>query len=148
MTVGLDARVALLHKVWLFNACTEDELTHISGLFQPRTVADGDAVITEDEVGSEFFVIVTGTAVATTGGDKLEDLEAGGFFGEISLLDGGERLATVTATSKLELLVLDRHDFNEMLEAAMPEVTPKLLQVVGERMRALAQHDGKPIIGF
>jgi CRP/FNR family transcriptional regulator, cyclic AMP receptor protein len=117
-------------------------------LVHPRTVEKGTLVITEGEVGSEFFVIVTGTAAATIGGDKLEDLTAGDFFGEISLLDGGERLASVTATSKLDLLVLDRHDFNEMLEAAMPEVTPKLLQVVGERMRALAQHDGKPTIGF
>jgi CRP-like cAMP-binding protein len=148
MSVGLDARVALLHKVWLFDACTEDELAHIAGLVHPRTVDKDTAVIAEGEAGSEFFVIVKGTASATTGGDKLEDLEEGGFFGEISLLDGGERLATVTATSKLDLLVLDRHDFNEMLEAAMPEVTPKLLQVVGERMRALAQHDGKPTIGF
>ena len=66
----------------------------------------------------------------------------GSFFGEMALIDGGERTATVTATTDMQLLVLDRRDFNEMLEVAMPSVVPKLLAVVGARMRLLEQHAG------
>ena len=60
----------------------------------------------------------------------------------MALIDGGERIATVTATTPMKLLVLGRHDFNEMLEVAMPQVAPKLLAVVGARMRAIEQHAG------
>ena len=55
---------------------------------------------------------------------------------------GDAAVATVTATSPLKLLVLDRHDFNEMLEFAMPQIAPKLLAVVGARMRAIDEHNG------
>jgi CRP-like cAMP-binding protein len=60
----------------------------------------------------------------------------------MALIDGGERVATVTATSPMQLLVLDRHDFNEMLELAMPQIAPKLLAVVGARMRAIEEQTG------
>ncbi len=42
----------------------------------------------------------------------------------------------------MQLLVLDRHDFNEMLELAMPQIAPKLLAVVGARMRAIEEQAG------
>ena len=69
-------------------------------------------------------------------------MNPGGFFGEMALIDGGERVATVTAQTPMRLLVLGRHEFNEMLEIAMPAVTPKLLTVVGARMRTIDRHAG------
>jgi CRP-like cAMP-binding protein len=141
---SVDERVEMLRKVWLFSECTPEELEHIAALAQRRSADEGAVVIVEDEPGDEFFVVIDGQAVATVGGDPLEVLGPGSFFGEISLLDGGDRLATVTAKTALDLLVLSRESFNEMLDTAMPEVTPRLLQVVGERMRLLAQHQGKP----
>ena len=87
-------------------------------------------------------MVVEGDAVAAVDGDEVGTIGAGGFFGEMALIDGGERTATVVATSPMKLLVLDRHDFNEMLSIAMPEITPKLLAVVGARMRAIEWHDG------
>jgi CRP-like cAMP-binding protein len=86
------------------------------------------------------LVIVEGTAEARAGGDKLGDLEPGDFFGEMALIDGGDRTATVIATSPMNLLVLSRNDFNTMLSTAMPHVAPKLMQVMGERIRELQKH--------
>ena len=60
----------------------------------------------------------------------------------MALIDGGERVATVTAATPMRMLVLGRHEFNEMLEIAMPAVTPKLLAVVGARMRTIDRHAG------
>jgi len=145
---SVDERVALLRKVWLFSECTDDELEHIAALAQRRSVDEGTEVIVQGEPGDDFFVIIDGQAVAAVDGDPIEAMGPGAFFGEISLLDAGDRLATVTAKTPLDMLVLTRDDFNSMLEAAMPEVTPRLLQVVGERLRALAQHEGKPTIGY
>jgi len=144
MTFGadLDERVRLLRGIWLFSTCTDDELGRIAALTRPLEAAAGDELTRQGEPGVEFFVIVDGDAAASVDGDEIGTIGPGGFFGEMALIDGGERVATVTATSALKLLVLGRHDFNEMLEFAMPQVAPKLLAVVGARMRAIEDHAG------
>jgi CRP-like cAMP-binding protein len=140
--VELEERIALLGGVWLFSTCDEEEIERIAAMAQPRSVDAGAEMTREGEPGVEFFVIVEGDAVATVEGDEVGRISAGGFFGEMALIDGGERVATVTALNPMKLLVLGRHEFNEMLEIAMPSVAPKLLTVVGERMRAIEQHAG------
>ena len=97
----------------------------------------GDALTRQGDEGSEFFVIVDGDASAAVDGDEVGTIGPGGFFGEMALIDGGERVATVTATSPMQLLVLDRHDFNEMLELAMPQIAPEAPR---RRRRAHARH--------
>jgi trk system potassium uptake protein TrkA len=138
----IDDRVRLLHAIWLFSTCTVDELGRIASLAHPQEAAAGDELTRQGEEGSEFFIIVSGDASALVDGDEVGTIGPGGFFGEMALIDGGERVATVTATTPLRLLVLGRDDFNEMLEVAMPQVAPKLLSVVGARMRAIEQHAG------
>jgi CRP/FNR family cyclic AMP-dependent transcriptional regulator len=144
MTFGpdLEARIELLRGVWLFSTCTDAELERIAALAQPREAVAGEELTCQGEVGLEFFVVVEGSAAATVDGDEVGRIDRGGFFGEMALIDGGERVATVAALTAMQLLVLGRHDFNEMLEVAMPEVAPKLLAVVGSRLRAIEQHDG------
>jgi CRP-like cAMP-binding protein len=136
----LDERLRLLRGIWLFSTCTDDELGRIAALAHPREAEVGEALTRQGDEGLEFFVIVEGDASAAVDGDEVGTIGPGGFFGEMALIDGGERVATVTATSPLKLLVLGRHDFNEMLEFAMPQIAPKLLAVVGARMRAIEQH--------
>jgi CRP-like cAMP-binding protein len=138
----LDVRVQLLQGVWLFSGCSEAEIGRIAALTVPRSVATGTEVTREGDPGSEFFVVVEGDAVATVEGKKVGTIGAGGFFGEMALIDGAERVATVVASSPMQLLVLSRDDFNEMLSMAMPEVAPKLLAVVGARMRAIENSTG------
>ena len=138
----LDERITLLRGIWLFSTCTDDELGRIAALAHPMEAAVGDALTRQGEEGLEFFVIVEGDASASVDGDEVGTIGAGGFFGEMALIDGGERVATVTAMTPLRLLVLGRQDFNDMLELAMPQIAPKLLSVVGARMRAIEQHAG------
>lgn len=138
----LDERVELLRAIWLFSSCTDDELGRIAALARPIEAQTGDELTHQGEIGLDFFVIVEGNAVALVDGDEVGTIGTGGFFGEMALIDGGERVATVTATSPMRLLVLGRHDFNEMLQVAMPEIAPKLLAVVGARMRSIEQHAG------
>jgi CRP-like cAMP-binding protein len=144
MTEGIDLeqRIALLRRVWLFSACDDHEIEQIAAMAQARVVDAGTQVTMEDEPGLDFFVIAEGDAVATVDGDEVGRIGAGGFFGEMALIDGGERVATVTAQTPMHLLVLGRHEFNEMLAIAMPSIAPKLLTVVGARMRALDRHAG------
>jgi len=140
----LDERVELLRHAWLFSSCSDAELSRIAGLSISRDAAAGELLCTEGAPGDDFFVVVDGAAEASVGGEKVGDLGAGSFFGEMALIDGGDRTATVTATTPMQLLVLSRNDFNSMLATAMPTVAPKLLEVVGQRMRELQQQDGTP----
>ncbi len=144
MTAGadLDARAALLGGVWLFSGCTDDELARIAATSVPRTADVGTEITREGEPGEEFFVVVDGDAEALVEGRKVGTIGPGGFFGEMALLDGAERVATVVARSPMQLLVLGRDDFNEMLAVSMPQVAPKLLAVVGARMRAIESSTG------
>ena len=139
---AIDERITLLRGVWLFSACDDDELARIAALSRPREIAMGTEITSQGDEGDEFFVVVEGGAPASVDGDVVGTIGSGGFFGEMALIDGGSALATVTATTPMKVLVLDRHDFNEMLSIAMPEITPKLLAVMGARMRAIEQHDG------
>ncbi len=141
----VDRRVELLREVPLFTACTDDELARIGALAQPRHADAGEELCRQGDPGSEFFVLVDGTADVTVDGDKVAVFTAGSFFGEMALIDGGERTATVTATAPSELLVLDRHDFNEMLSTAMPHIVPKLVETMGQRIRELAKHAGQSL---
>jgi len=141
----LDHRVDLLREVWLFSSCTDDELSRIAGLTEARDVDADVELCTEGEPGDDFFVIVEGRAEARVDGEKVGELDAGGFFGEMALVDGGDRTATVVSTSPMSLLVLGRNDFNTMLSSAMPHVAPKLMQVMGERIRELAVRAGSPL---
>ncbi len=134
-TVKKHDRVELLRSVALFSGCSTKELGRIATLTTPVVVDTGHVLAREGEPGREFFVIVDGTAVATIEGAQIGTLGPGLFFGEMALLDGGPRVATVTARSPMVLLVLNRAEFNQLIEAAMPSVARKMLTVLGQRLR-------------
>jgi CRP-like cAMP-binding protein len=142
---SLNERVALLRGGWLFSECTDDELERIAALAHSTRVPAGHVVVREGDEGGEFFVMVDGRTRVTVEDQPVADLGPGSFFGEMALLDGGERVATVTAATDLELLVLHREEFNEMLAMTMPTVAPKLLAVVGRRVRELEARQGRGI---
>jgi CRP-like cAMP-binding protein len=139
----LSDRVALLRGGWLFSECTDDELERIAALTHAIRVPAGHAVVREGDEGSEFYMIVDGVHRVTVEGEPVAELGPGSFFGEMALLDGGERVATVTAVTDAELLVLHRDEFNDVLAMAMPTIAPRLLAVVGRRVRELEVREGR-----
>ena len=141
----LTDRVALLRGGWLFSECTDDELERIAALAHSLRVPAGHVVVREGDEGGEFYVVVEGTYRVTVDDQPVADLGPGSFFGEMALLDGGDRVASVTAVSDGELLALHRDEFNEMLAMAMPTLAPKLLAVVGRRVRELEAHQGRGV---
>jgi|RhiMethySRZTD1v2_1073278.scaffolds.fasta_scaffold186350_3 voltage-gated potassium channel len=136
-------RAALLRGGWLFSECTNDELERVAALAHPVHFPQGQVIVREGEPGDEFYVVVDGTTRVTLEDAPIADIGPGSFFGEMALLDGGERVATVTAITDVELLMLHRDEFNEMLLLAMPTIAPKLLAVVGRRIRALEARQGR-----
>ena len=76
-----------------------------------REVPAGAIVITEGEVAGEFYAIADGTLEVTQGGARRNELARGDYFGEIALLRGSTRMATVRAVTPARLLVLSKEDF-------------------------------------
>ena len=134
----------LLHSVWLFSDCTDDEVAHIAKAATTREVAAGTELCSEGDPGEEFFAVVDGAAEARKAGKKVGTLDAGSCFGEMALIAGGERMATVVTTAPTSLLVLSRANFTSLL-AAVPTVAPKLMQVMGQRIRELATASGSAL---
>ncbi len=134
MRVRRDERVALLKGVSLLSGCSSDELRRIASLTTEWDVAAGQVLAQQGEVGMEFFIIVSGKAKASRNGVKLATLAATDFFGELALLDGGERTATVVAETELRLLVLSRGEFKELCRS-YPSVMNKMLVELGSRLR-------------
>ena len=98
--------VTRLAKVPLFSDCSQRDLQTIARVVREIPHAAGTVIAREGDPGVGLFVILDGTADVTIGGRKKATLGPGDFFGEIALLDGGPRTATVTAKTDVKLLGL------------------------------------------
>jgi CRP/FNR family cyclic AMP-dependent transcriptional regulator len=127
-------RVELLRGVQLFAGCSTAELGKIASLATEHHAKAGQVLTERGDPGLEFFIIVEGEATATRKGAHLATLGPGSFFGELALLDGGTRTATVIAETDMRLLVLSRREFTGLLHVA-PSVSSKMLVELGSRLR-------------
>src|ERR1700681_4887590 len=105
-----------LGAVRLFQDCTGAELDTIVSVTTPLDFGAGKVLCREGERGDEFFVIVDGEVAVTSAAGRVATMGPGDFFGEMALLDGGPRIATVTTTTPARMLVLTRQEFNALLE--------------------------------
>jgi CRP-like cAMP-binding protein len=133
--VGSDEHVELLRDVWLFERCPTSELAAIARLASSLDVEPGTVLATEASPGHEFVVVVEGTAAVLSRGAEVGQIGPGMCFGELALLDGGPRTATVRAVTPMQLLVVDRSEFDELLDQA-PSVARRMLVTLAERFRS------------
>ena len=133
-----DPRVDRLRKVPLFEACNDKQLEFIATRVDEVDVPAGKTLTEQGRSGGEFFVILSGQAGVKRGGTSVASLGPGDYFGEIALLDNGERTATVTAASPMRLLVLSPGQFQDVLYQD-PAIAISLLHTVVRRLRASAK---------
>jgi CRP/FNR family transcriptional regulator, cyclic AMP receptor protein len=133
-----DARIRHLQRVPLFSGFTEGELGRIVELSRIVEVAAGTVVTEMGEPGESFFVIIDGMVAARTPIGAGSELKPGDFFGEMSLLDGEPRSATIVATTDLRLLVVDRTHFWRLLDET-PDLIRRILTILSRRVRRLEQ---------
>jgi uncharacterized membrane protein len=131
----------LLGNIPLFAKLTEPELAALVGLLATRKVARQQTIVRIGEEGTEFYVIQKGRVVVTAPDEqgaevKIAELGPGNFLGEISLLDGGPRTATVRALESVTLLVLERAAFVQFL-MTHPSASVHILTTLGARQREL-----------
>jgi CRP/FNR family transcriptional regulator, cyclic AMP receptor protein len=123
-----------LSDVPLFSGCSKKDLQRLAKAADQLHVASGTVLTREGDVGREAFILLEGTAEVRRDGEVVAELGPGAHVGELSLLDGGPRTATVTATSEVELLVLSRGAFNGVLDE-IPTLAHKLLVSLAKRLR-------------
>jgi CRP/FNR family transcriptional regulator, cyclic AMP receptor protein len=118
-----DARLAAIP---LFEGLSKKELRLVSQLMTELTIAPGTTLIEQDTVGRECMIIVSGTAVVRRNGRKIATLGSGDIMGELSVLSGLPRTATVVADTELVIESLNRREFMSLLDDS-PRIAKKIL---------------------
>ncbi len=128
-----DAKMDLIKNAPLFARCSKSELRDIAAVADEIDLREGKELTREGEPGREFFVLVEGTADVRRKGRKVNTMNPGDFFGEIALISGQPRTATVTATSPVRALVITDRAFRNLLKKS-PAMQLKVLQTLAERL--------------
>jgi small-conductance mechanosensitive channel/CRP-like cAMP-binding protein len=129
----LEARLSLLGAVDLFKVLGREELEHLANAVVPRLFGAGERIIEEGAAGQTFYVVASGTvAVTTRRGVEVTRLVRGQYFGEMSLLTGEPRSATVVAVDDAVLFELDRPGFGDLF-AEHPGLATQLSTILAER---------------
>lgn len=128
-----------LSFVPIFSEVNDETLQKIEAVGSRKSYAKNDVILQEEEIGSALFVIVKGKVkVARNSNDGREViltiLSENDFFGEMAILDGQTRSATVTALEDTDLFIIQRNDFLTLLQSN-PEVSIALLQELTQRLR-------------
>jgi CRP-like cAMP-binding protein len=130
------AREDPLVSVPLFSGLSRRELKRCGQVAKSVSFDAGDVIAEEGEEGLAFYVITSGEASVKRRGKNAATLIPGDFFGEVSLLDGGPRTATVVANTPLTCLSILRWDFRNLLEKE-PSLAPKILKELAKRLRQI-----------
>ena len=134
------APVDLLRRVPLFGELRDKDLKMLAESFSERSFRSGDELTTEGAGAAGFFVIESGEAKVTVDGEDRRTLRSGDYFGEIALIDGGTRTATITATSDGRAYGLTSWVFRPLVEKNAAIAWP-LLEAMARRVRELDRHD-------
>jgi CRP/FNR family transcriptional regulator, cyclic AMP receptor protein len=129
------APVEAVKRVPLFAELNKRELEQVARLFKQRRFAPGETVAREGSGGAAFYLIDSGEAAVSVGGEERPVLKPGDYFGEIALIDEGARSATVTAASELVCYGLTYWDFRPLVQDNA-QISWKLLQFMVGRLRA------------
>ena len=98
-------------------------------------VSSGRTLIAAGDFTAEVLLVLAGTASCHVGSREVATFVTGDFFGEVATLCGGPRTATVTATSEMDLWVLSKGEFDEVLQVS-PDIARRMLCAMARRLRA------------
>lgn len=133
-----DELVEVLHGVPIFSELGPRDLRAVAQAGKEITRPAGATLAKEGETGAGFFLILEGTALVRFGDRVHRELTKGDSFGEVALLDGGPRTATVMATSPVRMLGLTSWAFKALVHEH-PSIALKLLEVLAGHIRRSAQ---------
>jgi CRP/FNR family transcriptional regulator, cyclic AMP receptor protein len=127
--------VDLLRLVPLFRGMTDRSFDAIANLASETSYEADDVLVRQGEPGHEFIILVTGRARVERDGTSIRELVPGDFLGEISLVDGSPRTATVTAIDPIHAVTVQREGFLDLIDR-IPVFRLDVLNALTQRIRA------------
>ena len=140
MTLTLDRKTDLLSKARLFDGVDAEGMDRIAAAAVEVEFPAGHVINRQGEIGTGFFVIVSGGVRVVRDGAEVAKLGPGDFFGELSVLDGRPRIAQVIADEATTCLAIATWDFEAVLMAE-PRVALAILRGLAGRLRELTETD-------
>ena len=125
-----------LQPLPLFAGLSRRELAFVARVTDEVDVSDGEELIHAGGFAYEFFVIVEGTARVVRDGDQIATLGAGDFMGEVGVLEGTTRNASVFATSPMRVAVMSAGALRDV-RREIPHVAERIERAVAERTRQI-----------
>jgi CRP-like cAMP-binding protein len=122
-----------LARLPLFSELDDEQLAKVASCTHEQTVEAGTALTTQGDHAYELFVIESGEAEVSKGGEHIHSLRPGDVFGEIGLLATGTRTASIVATTPMTLAVIFSREFRQ-IERSMPTIAASLREMMRERV--------------
>jgi CRP/FNR family cyclic AMP-dependent transcriptional regulator len=123
-----------LAAVPLFGRLSKRQLKRLTATSEVVNYMAGHSIVREGEEGDSFFVVLAGQAKVVVKGRTVSRTLPGDHFGEISLLDGGPRTATVVSETPMTMLLITRNGFQKALKED-PELTIALMESLARMIR-------------
>jgi CRP/FNR family transcriptional regulator, cyclic AMP receptor protein len=136
-------RISELREIPLLAGCTAKELARVDRLGAKVDLQPGRTLTRERAEGCEFFIVRDGVAVVTRGARRVGAIGAGSVAGELALLDGTVRTATVVTATPMRVVVFTAKEFEELLAVA-PCIEDGLAVIAAGR-RALLEAAPQPL---
>lgn len=133
--VARDEKLEKMRRVPLFAGLGGRELERLGMLTDEVDLPAGRVLMRQGDRGEELFVLMRGAARVERDGRDPVTLLADDWFGEIALVDGGPRTATVTLSEDSALLVVGRSQFHQLMEE-FPDVRDQILDLLAQRVRS------------
>jgi CRP-like cAMP-binding protein len=140
--VAHDEKLDLLHQIPLFAGLDRHKIERLGQLAEEVDVPAGKVLVRQGDSGGDLMVLVSGAVSVERDGARIAALGPGDFFGEIALIDGGARVATITAEEPSRLVVLGHREFHAVMDE-FPEVAGQILAKMADRIRSLDEHAGR-----
>jgi len=126
--------IELLGQVPLFSGLSRRDLRRLAEHADEVSYRERETIVDAGQLGGTFYVILEGEAKVARNGRTVSRLGPGEFFGEIALLDGGPRTASVVAETPVVAVRIFKRSFDEVVSQE-PSVASKILAVVARRLR-------------
>ena len=131
----------LIQQVPLFSNLDKKDLQGLASSMKERIFEQGDTIATEGQSGVGFFIIDEGEATISVKGEERATLGHGDYFGEVALIDDGERTATITAKTPLKCYGITSWEFKPLVEQNA-SLAWKMLQTMAKMLRASEKRIG------
>jgi CRP/FNR family transcriptional regulator, cyclic AMP receptor protein len=123
----------------LFSGLSPQQLRRILGAAVPQEFSPGATIVTQGAASDAFYLVKDGSTRVVVEGKDRATLGPGSYFGEISVIDGGPRTATVIAETKVTTLQLTSRSLRRTLERY-----PSITRLIYLKLRSLLQAEGDP----